>query len=42
MNYEIAARAGILAGIEEAMEMKPEKYLTYFEDFIFFADKESG
>ena len=22
--------------------MKPEEYLTYFEDFIFFADKESG
>ena len=22
--------------------MKPEEYLTYFEDFIFVADKESG
>ena len=22
--------------------MKPEEYLTYFEDFIFFAEKESG
>jgi hypothetical protein len=22
--------------------MKPEEYWTYFEDFIFIADKESG
>ena len=22
--------------------MKPEEYLTYFEDFIFVANKESG
>jgi hypothetical protein len=31
-----------LAGIEEAMKMKPEEYLKYFEDFIFVADKESS
>ena len=31
-----------MAGIEEAMEMKPEEYCAYFEDFIFIADKESG
>jgi hypothetical protein len=30
------------ASIEEAMKMKPEEYLTYFEAFIFVADKESG
>jgi hypothetical protein len=33
---------GVLAEIEEAMKMKPEEYLTYFEDFIFVADKEFG
>jgi hypothetical protein len=31
-----------LTGIEETMEMKPEEYKTYFEDFIFIDDKESG
>ena len=31
-----------MAGVEEAMEMKPEEYYTYFKDFIFDADKESG
>ena len=31
-----------MAGIEEAMGRKQEEYLTYFEDFIFVADKESG
>ena len=36
------AKAVILAGIEETMEMKPEEYLTYFEDFIFIVDKEPG
>jgi hypothetical protein len=33
---------GVLVEIEEAIKMKPEEYLTYFEDFIFVADKESG
>ena len=37
-----AAKGGVLAGIEETMEMKPEEYWTYFEDFIFIVDKESG
>jgi hypothetical protein len=31
-----------LAEIEEGMEMKPEEYRAYFEDFIFIADKEFG
>jgi hypothetical protein len=31
-----------LSEIEEAMEMMPEEYLTYFEDIIFVADEESG
>jgi hypothetical protein len=39
---EASAKEGVLAEIEEAMEMKPEEYLMYFEDFIFVADKESG
>jgi hypothetical protein len=34
------AKEGVLAGIEEAMKMKPEEYLSYFEDFIFVDDKE--
>jgi hypothetical protein len=37
-----SVKEGVLAGIEETMKMKPEEYLTYFEDFIFFGDKESG
>ena len=39
---EVNTKEGILAGIAKATEMKPEAYLTYFEDFIFAADKESG
>ena len=31
-----------MAGIEKAMERKPEAYRAYFADFIFIADKESG
>jgi hypothetical protein len=41
-NTETSAKGGVLTGIEEAMEMKPEAYMTYVEDFIFSADKESG
>jgi hypothetical protein len=41
-NDEASAKVGVLAEIEEAMKMKPEEYLTYFEDFIFVADKEFG
>ena len=36
------AKGGVFVGIKEAMKMKPEEYLTYFEDFISIADTESG
>ena len=41
-NPKAPAKEGVLAGIKEAMEMNPQEYWSYFEDFIFIADKESG
>jgi hypothetical protein len=36
------AKEGVLAGIKKAIEMNPQEYVRYFEDFIFIADTESG
>jgi hypothetical protein len=42
VQAEASEKEGVLAEIEEAIKMKPKEYLTYFEDFIFIDDNESG